>query len=210
VTHDGPAVKLHQVRLDIDPPPKTPVFLGALGPKMLQLGGELADGVALNWCDADQVAWSKEQVREGARLAGRDPSEVKVAEYMRVCVDDDVRLAKRALAKATLGYALGQSRGIGKRASLGYRGHFERMGFGELLLEMEDMQSKGASPDEVADAFPDEQLNQVGYFGPAEDALPALERLSRGLDIAIVRIVPARPGADSVINTIQACKFEVN
>ena len=146
VSHDGPAVRLHQVSLDMDPPPRTPVFLGALGPKMLQLGGELADGVALNWCNAEQVAWSREQITEGARLAGRDPSDVKLAEYIRVCVDDDVELAKRALASATLGYALGQSQEIGKQTRLGYRGYFERMGFGDMLLEMEKLQKMELHP----------------------------------------------------------------
>jgi len=206
VSHDGPAVRLRQVSLDIDPPPRTPVFLGALGPKMLQLGGELADGVALNWCNADQVAWSRERIAEGARLAGRNPSDVKVAEYIRVCVDDDVEMAKRALASTTLGYALGQSREIGKQTRLGYRGHFERMGFGDMLLEMENMQNKGAAPEDLADAFPGEQLHQVGYFGRAEGVLPALKRLSKGLDLAIVRVVAARPGVESVINTMRACK----
>jgi len=206
VSHDGPAVRLRQVSLDIDPPPRTPVFLGALGPKMLQLGGELADGLALNWCNADQVAWSRERIAEGARLAGRSPGDVKVAEYIRVCVDDDVEMAKRALASTTLGYALGQSREIGKQTRLGYRGHFERMGFGDMLLEMENMQNKGAAHEDLADSFPDEQLHQVGYFGRAEGVLPALKRLSKGLDLAIVRVVAARPGVESVINTMRACK----
>ena len=94
VTYESQSVKLRQAKLAISPPPRTPVYLGALGPKMLRLAGELADGAALNWCSAEQVAWSRERIAEGAESAGRDPAEVKVAEYIRVCVDDDVALAR--------------------------------------------------------------------------------------------------------------------
>ena len=65
VTVDGTVAKLSGIRLGIQPPPNTPVFLGALGPMMLQLAGESADGAALNWCSAERVAWSREQVKRG-------------------------------------------------------------------------------------------------------------------------------------------------
>ena len=31
-------------------PPRVPVYLGALGPRMLRLAGEASDGAGLNWC----------------------------------------------------------------------------------------------------------------------------------------------------------------
>ena len=108
VTHDGPAVTVRGLRLDVDPPPRTPVYLGALGPQMLRLAGERADGVALNWCTAEQVAWSRERIAEGAARAGRSPADVKVVQYIRVCVDDDEDRARRAFVPAMLGYALGR------------------------------------------------------------------------------------------------------
>ena len=37
VDHDGPVVTLRGAALAIDPPPRTPVYLGALGPEMLRL-----------------------------------------------------------------------------------------------------------------------------------------------------------------------------
>ena len=206
VTYDSPTVKLYKVKLDISPPPCTPVYLGALGPKMLHLGGELADGVALNWCTPEHIEWSRQRIAEGAYCAGRDPSKVKVAEYIRVCVDDDIDRARRALAKTTLGYALGPPRATVQERTLGYRAHFERMGFTEALSKLDQMRDRGASPDEIADAFPAELLNQVAYYGTADEAAEAFQRLSQGLDIAIVRVVAARPGVDSVLATMRACR----
>jgi probable F420-dependent oxidoreductase len=45
------------------------IVLGALGPKMLQLGGALADGVLLNYLPARHVPWCVEQVRRGGDAA---------------------------------------------------------------------------------------------------------------------------------------------
>ena len=66
--------------------------------------------------------------REGRRESGRDPSEINVAEYIRICVDDDEDAARIALAKATMGYALGAAVPTERERQLGYRAHFERMG----------------------------------------------------------------------------------
>ena len=206
VTYEGSIVKLRGVRLGIDPPPRTPVYLGALGPRMLRLSGELADGVALNWCTPEQVAWSRERIAEGARSAGRDPADVKLAEYIRVCVDEDAGAARRALAKAAMGYALGPPGATERGRALGYRAHFERMGFAEALEELDRMRDRGASTDELADALPDQLLSRVGYYGPPEPAAAAFQRLSRGLDAAIVRVVAARPGVDAVLATMRACR----
>jgi alkanesulfonate monooxygenase SsuD/methylene tetrahydromethanopterin reductase-like flavin-dependent oxidoreductase (luciferase family) len=197
---DTDAVTLRGVRLGIDPPQRTPIVLGALGPEMIRLGGEIADGVSLNWCSAEQVAWSRERVAEGAAVSGRDPAEVRVVEYIRVCVDDDVDAARRGLAKATMGYAMGG------RRDRGYRAHFERMGFATELAKLDEMKANGAPLDELADAFPAELLLMVGYFGKADGAAAAFRSLAEGLDIAIVRVVAARPGVDSVLAVMRACE----
>ncbi len=207
VTYDSPTVKLRGVRLGISPPPRTPIYLGALGPKMLQMSGELADGAALNWCTPEQIAWSREQIDAGANSVGRDPAEVKMAEYIRVCVDEDEDLARRQFAKSTMGYALGPRGATERVRGMGYRAHFERMGYTEVLAELDEMREARASQDEMADAFPPDLLKRVGYYGPAEGAGKALAHLSQGLDIAIVRVVSARPGSiESALNTMRACQ----
>ncbi|MFJ4653319.1 LLM class flavin-dependent oxidoreductase [Nocardia sp. NPDC088792] len=202
VEHEGRALTLHGVQLGIKPP-KVPVVLGALGPKMLALAGEASDGASLNWCTPEQVAASRAIVAEGARAAGRDPGEVTMTEYIRICVDDDVDAARRALVKALMGYALVWP---GMDKALGYRGHFGRMGFDEALTELEERRARGASDDELIDAFPTELAQQVGYFGPASGAAAAFHRLAEGLDTAIVRVVAARPEPESITAVMEACR----
>ncbi len=202
VEYDGEVVKLHGVALGFRPP-RVPVYVGALGPRMLALAGELADGAALNWCTPEQVAWSRTLIAQGAARAGRDPAQVRVVAYIRMCVDDDEDAARRAFTKAVMGYALARP-GLSKK--MGYRAHFARMGFDEALTELEARRDRGAAPAELIDHFPRELLLKVGYYGTAAGAAAAFRRLAQGLDVAIVRVVAARPGLESIRAVMRACQ----
>jgi len=175
--------------------PPAPVYLAALGPQMLRLAGETADGALLNWATPERIAVSRARVDEGIARAGREPGSVPITMYIRVCIDDDVAAARQALGAQVLGYAMGRP-GIPQTA--GYRGLFGQMGFDEELTELEERRDKGAALPELVAAAPDEMLRAVGYYGPAAAAPAALARLSAGLDEAIVRIITARPGLEPV------------
>jgi alkanesulfonate monooxygenase SsuD/methylene tetrahydromethanopterin reductase-like flavin-dependent oxidoreductase (luciferase family) len=168
---------------------------------MIRLAGELADGALLNWATPERIAQSRRLVAEGAARRGRDPGQVALTMYIRVCVDDDVEAARRALGAQVLGYAMGRP---GTPLTAGYRGLFAEMGFGEVLSELEGRRAGGASLDALVGAAPDAMLRAVGYFGPAPGAAPAYARLTAGLDETIVRIITARPGLDPVVTTLQA------
>lgn len=77
------------------PPPFTaptapiPLAIAAVGPRALQLAGELADVVLLNYgAPCEYVAWAREQVAAAARRAGREPTEVVVAGLVLVARTD--------------------------------------------------------------------------------------------------------------------------
>jgi len=201
VDYEGPSVELHGAKLTIDPPPQTPVYLAALGPNMTMLAGEVADGVSLNWCDPETIALARTRVKEGAERAGRDPSEVKLAMYIRVCVDEDETAARRAYARAMQFYALGPL-DVPARS---YRAHFERMGFADDLRRIDDMRRAKAPQEEIIDAFPEAMMRKVGYFGNAAGAAEGFRQVAQGLDLAIVRVVGARPGMESARAAVEAC-----
>jgi alkanesulfonate monooxygenase SsuD/methylene tetrahydromethanopterin reductase-like flavin-dependent oxidoreductase (luciferase family) len=201
VTYDGPALRLRDASLVLGGLARVPVYLGALGSQMLRLAGELADGALLNWATPDRIAHSRRLLHQGAARGGRNAAEVTLTMYIRVCVDDDVDAARRALGKQVLNYAMANP---GTPLTSGYRGLFGEMGFGEILSELEQRRGSGETVDALVPAVPDEFLNSVGYFGPAAGAAGAFGRLSNGLDEAIVRVVTARPGLEPVVATLAA------
>ncbi len=202
VDYDGRVLSMHGLQLGFKPP-HVPVYLGALGPQMVRLAGEAADGASLNWCSAAQVAWSRERLNEGAARAGRDPGSVKLVEYIRICVDEDEEVARKALAQATLGYAIARP---GSPKTMGYRGHFGRMGFEEVLTKLEEWRDvNGAKEEELAEGLPPQLLLKTGYFGKPAGAAAHFRRLAEGLDVAIVRVVNARPGIEATRAVMRAC-----
>jgi 5,10-methylenetetrahydromethanopterin reductase len=181
--------------------PPAPVCLAALGPQMLRLAGETADGALLNWATPERIAVSRARIDEGAARAGRAPGSVPMTMYIRVCVDDDAAAARHAFGTQVLGYALGRP---GVPESAGYRGLFAQMGFDAELTELEQRRDRGATMPELVAAAPDEMLHAVGYYGPAAAAPAAFARLSAGLDEAMVRIITARPGLQPVVEAMEA------
>ena len=71
-----------------------PVWLAALGERMLALAGRVADGVILNWCTPERVVAARKTLAESAERSGRDPGDITVAVYVRAClgVQDEVAL----------------------------------------------------------------------------------------------------------------------
>jgi len=167
-------------------PAAMPLYVAALGPLMLRLAAQLADGVALNWCTDEWVAWSRQTLTGAALAAGR--SVPPVVEYIRTSVDPDAEVARGRVAAAALRYALGIP---------AYRRHFERMGFAEELRRIE------ASDGAPNPAF----VSAIGASGAPGQTRPQFERLATGLDLPIVRVLVARPGdVESARRVLEECR----
>lgn len=160
--------------------PDLPIAIGALGPQMLRLAARHAGTAALNWCTPEQISWSR-------ALAG---PRTRLVMYIRVCIDDDVAAARRALGEQIAAYAL-QARPSGAR---GYRAHFERMGFADELAGLERLRAGGGGPAALVAAMSDDLVNAFGYAGDGSDARERFTALAQGLDVAIVRVLSATPG----------------
>lgn len=67
--------------------PDVRLCVAALGPRMCELGGEVADVVLLNWAYPDRIAWARERIAHGAARAGRTVP--VIASYVRVALGPD-------------------------------------------------------------------------------------------------------------------------
>jgi 5,10-methylenetetrahydromethanopterin reductase len=94
VTFHGEFHHLDGVELDVvhgrREPRDVPMVIGAVGPNMLELAGEIGDGVLLNYCvpvEYDDVAM--EHLEAGARKAGRSLDEIERYQLVVCSVDHD-------------------------------------------------------------------------------------------------------------------------
>jgi len=97
VDYEGQFYRLHHARLDTEPYEGRfpPIWIGAGGPRMLEITGRYADG----WWPAG--AWSPEDyaaklqvVRDAAERAGRDPMDIVPAFIQTCLIGDDRELAE--------------------------------------------------------------------------------------------------------------------
>jgi 5,10-methylenetetrahydromethanopterin reductase len=88
--HEGRVFRTGAVPLD-SPPVRAglPIYLGALGPRMLELAGRIADGVVLNLMSPAQAGRAASLVRTAAAAAGRDPAAVEIACVVHCCLSGD-------------------------------------------------------------------------------------------------------------------------
>ncbi len=80
---DGEFVTLRGVRLGFQPPAPIPILLAVMGPKMLELAGEAADGVILSaGLSHAFMKHTLEAVAAGARQAGRSVEAMEIVGFI--------------------------------------------------------------------------------------------------------------------------------
>ena len=107
VNFEGKYYRLKNFKLMAPPPAEPPkIVLAALGPEMLELAGEIADGVLLNWIPPEAVPASIAHLQAGARRAGRSLDGFEIAGFIRTTVTDQAESARAQLARDITGYAI--------------------------------------------------------------------------------------------------------
>ncbi|NVM02095.1 MAG: LLM class flavin-dependent oxidoreductase [Candidatus Helarchaeota archaeon] len=84
-----------------------PIYIGAQGPKMLALAGELADGVLINASHPKDFELAIKFIKEGAIRANRDLNDIDVTAYASFSADNNEQNAKQAAAIVVAFIAVG-------------------------------------------------------------------------------------------------------
>ena len=87
-----------------------PVYLASLGPKNIQLAGEVADGILPVYWPARDYPELRRQLDEGSAKAGRPAGSVSIAPYLTVVValDEEERAIARQKAAAPVAFYVGR------------------------------------------------------------------------------------------------------
>jgi 5,10-methylenetetrahydromethanopterin reductase len=105
VHHDGRTFSLHDAHLVHPPQERLPIKLGVIGPKLLGLAGEVADGTVLSVLGGEAyLRFARERIDEGRARAGRsDPHPITL--FVLYSVSRDREEARRAAREALAFYA---------------------------------------------------------------------------------------------------------
>ena len=198
VSHAGETVRIERFNLWFRPHrADPPVYLSALFPKMLELTGEIADGVILTRSTLASAAAARARVAAGAARAGRAAAAVEITSLLPASVSSD---REAALAAARPGLAF-------------YAGFFPR--YNRLLAE-------SGFPDEAAGvarawaagdaagaarAVTDEMIAATGIAGTAAECRERLDAYrDAGLDLPIISPFARGPDAkERFLAAIEAC-----
>ena len=85
-----------RMRIPVAP---VPIYVGAMGPRMLRMAGRSADGALPLLFPPSHYRVAMAQIAEGAAAAGRDPASLDVAACIWCSIAEDAEEAKRALAE---------------------------------------------------------------------------------------------------------------
>src|SRR5512137_3068357 len=94
VTFDGEFIHVDDIELDVvhgrREPRHVPIMIGATGDQMMELAGEIADGVVLNYCaPPEHNDRSMELLEKGARKSGRSLDDIDRPQLIVCSVDLD-------------------------------------------------------------------------------------------------------------------------
>jgi 5,10-methylenetetrahydromethanopterin reductase len=197
VTYHGEHVHLDGVELDYvhqeRRPKDVPIYIGATGMKMMELTGEIADGVVLNYLvSPDYNLRAMEHLRIGAARAGRSVDDIDRPQLVVCSVDED-RQAALDGARLLVTQYLGQQPHIMKAS-----------GVPESLLEqIGEVLTWPATHDEVVAAsrlVPDDIVQMICAAGsPDEVRSKVAEYLANGCTSPI--LYPLGPDVRQMIDT---------
>jgi alkanesulfonate monooxygenase SsuD/methylene tetrahydromethanopterin reductase-like flavin-dependent oxidoreductase (luciferase family) len=177
-------------RSSLDAPATFPIWLAALGDRMVALAGRIADGVLLNWCPPERVASARRTLVDAALAAGRDPAEITVAVYVRACLGVEDEHALPPMQAMT-----------GLYASIPhYRKQMEAVGLGDQADAAAHAFAAGRPRD-----VPIELVRALTVTGGRDDALARFDAYHRaGADLVLLYPIAALDPYSSVLGTVMA------
>ncbi len=112
VSYEGEFVQLDRVSLDVaygdSSPRNIPIYVGATGPKMLDLTGEIADGAMLNYVvPTSYIRDAVNRVAIGAARSGRTIKQIDRPELLICCLSEDDPDEALLVGKSLVAYYLG-------------------------------------------------------------------------------------------------------
>jgi 5,10-methylenetetrahydromethanopterin reductase len=193
VTLDGKQFQLDAIAITHPALEHVPITLGVMGPMLLELSGQIADGTLFGAAAGlDFFRWAMSQVEKGLAASGRSTDAMSYSTVALTCVDRD-GAAARAAARPILASFLGE---------FGVNTLTDAYGISAQVTEILER----GGPDAMAAEMPDEWLEDLTLVGtPAE----VVDKVRRWLDAGIDSICIFLPDEELERATIELVAEQV-
>ena len=174
-----------------------PIYFAAVRPRMLEICGEVSDGVILTWCTLAHAATAVHHLTEGANRAGRDPQEVDVSTLIACAVSEDRDIARDELRRYIATYIQRFPR---------YRRLVAEAGFADEVEAMAQAWREGRVEEALALA-PTGLVDSVALAGSPDECRERLQKYrDAGIRLPIVSPRASGPNAkERAMAVIRAC-----
>jgi 5,10-methylenetetrahydromethanopterin reductase len=167
VCYSGEFVQFDRIRLDVafgdSSPRDIPLYIGATGDQMLELSGEICDGVVLNYVvSVDYIKRAVALVEKGALKAGRSLADIDRPELLVCCLSDKDPDAAMAEGKKLVAYYLATEPHIMKASNVSE----------DLLEKVQSMMSWPATEEDyirTSKVIPDDVVRSLMAVGTTEE-----------------------------------------
>lgn len=167
VTFRGEFHQVEGIELDVvhgrREPRHVPIYIGATGPKMMELAGEIADGVVLNYCVPPEYNdQALERLEAGTKRAGRTLDSLDRPQLVVCSVDHD-REAAFDTSRELLTQYLAQQPHIAKASGVSQK----------IVDEIQSILGWPATHEEIKQAkhfVPDDLVERITASGTPDDA----------------------------------------
>ncbi len=198
VSFHGRTVVIERFDLWFKPLHKSvPIYLSALFPKMLELCGEVAQGLLMVFSTRDSARSAIAHLTAGAARAGRGVNEIEIATLLPTSVDRDRKTAYDRVRPVLSFYV-----GFFPR----YRRLVSEAGFSEAADAAAKAYARGDREGSLA-AIPDEMVAALTVSGTASEARARIAEYRRS-GIALPILMPvanAETELAEVVATLRAC-----
>lgn len=177
-SYEGQEYRVRNVRREVTPVrANVPIYLAALGLRMAELAGEVADGVLLNITTPEYARQAVEAVHRGARRAGRAPGEVDIGCFISTSVAEDRAAARESARRRIARFAANPFYGAMFHAA-GFAGEVEGVARAAATGERQAVYA------EVSDAM----VDAVAAYGtPEECRAKVQEFVEAGVTLPLIQ-----------------------
>ncbi|MBI4233720.1 MAG: LLM class flavin-dependent oxidoreductase [Chloroflexi bacterium] len=183
VSYKGKVISIERFDLWFTPLRKEiPIYLAAVQPRMLQIAGEVGDGVLLAGGSVEQCREAVKHIAAGAAKAGKRLQDVDVGKAVSVIITRDKKQARDALRQSTA-------------ATIGVFPRYRRvMAEGGFHEEVEAVQTAWAEGDKARAArlVPDGLIDAMSVIGSAEECKERIQEYRKaGITLPKINVTQA-------------------